>query len=221
MHFNHDQITNIHKNAESLQHHWEKTDEFSGSGYENFIHDRRIAFAKIILETNPKSVLEIGCFGGYNLSIIHQLDPDVKLTGFDINEAALRYAKEKLNCIETVHGSIYELRDYFKEGQFDVVFTAGVLIHIPSWDFGKEEADATLIKKICENIYDISTNHVFHAEHHTKKFGPKANRHKGVRFFHNFLELYGHLGETEIETAPHAGHGFEHIIKITKKETIE
>ena len=124
----------LQQRVKSLQRHWASTTEFKQPGYEGFKTGRRVELAKLILQFKPKTVLEIGCLGGYNLREIHKLDSSVKLTGFDINSAALGYAKSKLGAMETIHGSIHDLKNVLNGQTFDVIFTAGVLIHIPSWD---------------------------------------------------------------------------------------
>ena len=181
---------------------WQNTTEYSTQGYEGFKLDRRKYLAEKIVNLNPKSVLEIGCFGGYNLREIHKLNPNILLTGFDINKGALSYAKEKLPVLTTVNGSIYDLDKYFTENQFDIVFTAGVFIHIP-----------TLTDKITSDIKNISKNYVFHAEHHGDSYLKIPNR--SMRYIHNFKELYNNCADVSIETALNASNRFEHIIKIT------
>ena len=195
--------------AGKLQGFWQECPEFSDSGYEGFKDGRRQYLAEKIVSTKPKSVLEIGCFGGYNLRHINRLDPTIELTGFDINKKALKYAKEKLPSINTVNGSIYDLTDFFKENCFDVVFTAGVLIHIPCFGGSGEN----FIKRATSNIAKVSSSFVFHAEHHGEEYFKMPN--KGMRYIHNFNDLYEDFGSTEIEEAPDASNGFEQIIKVS------
>jgi 2-polyprenyl-3-methyl-5-hydroxy-6-metoxy-1,4-benzoquinol methylase len=192
------------------QNHWKNTNDYSSSGYENFKLGRRKYLANRIVELKPKSVLEIGCFGGYNLREINNLDPDIELTGFDINSNALAYAKNKLPKINTVNGSIYELSKYFEENQFDIVFTAGVLIHIPCFT---NKVETENIRDISANISRIANQFIFHAEHHGESHYKLPN--KNMRYVHNFNELYSTSKNVEVENAPDASHGFEQIIKIT------
>ena len=195
--------------ADDLQNHWQNTTEFSHEGYEAFKDGRRRFLAEKIVSTKPKSVLEIGCFGGYNLRHINSLDPSIELTGFDINEKALDYAKKKLPSLNAVNGSIYDLADYFRENCFDVVFTAGVLIHIPCLS----KDSTSFIKRVVGNIIKVSSNFVFHAEHH----GPEYMKipTKGMRYIHDFNDLYKDFGNVEIEEAPDASNGFEQLVKVT------
>jgi pseudaminic acid biosynthesis-associated methylase len=78
----------------------------------------------LFFNTGARSVLEVGCNAGWNLSSIRREYPDVRVAGTDINEAALEQAHaaglEVYNCLD------------FRAvpGKFELVFTAGVLIHI-------------------------------------------------------------------------------------------
>lgn len=197
-----------------LQRHWETTTEFENSGYEEFKTARRKELAKLILEFNPKTVLEIGCLGGYNLREIHKLSPSVKLTGYDINARALEYAKSKLDVIETIHGSIHDLADVLNGQTFDVIFTAGVLIHIPSWDVTNRSVNKHYISNIIDNLCKHSNLGIVHAEEHGEKFCKKPN--KGMRYIHNFNILYQDKGTVHIQRAPNPSNGFEHFVKVIK-----
>lgn len=202
--------TNLKKVFLDTQNHWQNTKEYSGDGYENFKNDRRKYLAEQIVQLKPKSVLEIGCFGGYNLRQIHKLDSAIELSGFDINSNALEYAKNKLPILNTIHGSIYELDKYFHENQFDIIFTAGVLIHIPCFT---DKIDTTNILSIANNLKKISKQFIFHAEHHDKNYYKLPN--KTMRYVHNFNDMYSTCADIEINQASNASHGFEQLIKIT------
>lgn len=55
------------KKEESYLNHqnfWKNSDAYSTDGYEGFKTERRKYLANLIVQTKPKSVLEIGCFGG-------------------------------------------------------------------------------------------------------------------------------------------------------------
>ena len=80
---------------------------------------------KIETLTGARSYFELGCNAGWNLSAIRRQFPDVNVVGSDINEQASRQAHmARLNVINML--------DFTKEvpGTFELVFTAGVLIHI-------------------------------------------------------------------------------------------
>lgn len=78
----------------------------------------------VIEKTGARSVLEVGCNAGWNLSAIKRCAPDIRVAGSDINERALEQAK-------AAGLEVYHCLDFRAvPGKFDLVFTAGVLIHI-------------------------------------------------------------------------------------------
>lgn len=76
-----------------------------------------------------KSVCEIGCNVGHNLS---RLDNLTITCGIDINESALEKGREKYPFVNFIKGSIYDLPLY--DNSFELVFTRGVLIHVAPVD---------------------------------------------------------------------------------------
>lgn len=76
----------------------------------------------------PQSVLEIGCNVGANLRWVVDRVPARAVYGIDINEPALRTVRSRFN-VNAVWSSARELP--FRDRMFDLVFTAGVLIHQP------------------------------------------------------------------------------------------
>lgn len=79
----------------------------------------------ILTRTGARSVFEMGCNAGWNLSAIKRLCPDVRAIGNDVNEAACEQAAQAgLRVVNRL--------DFTTEvpGKYELVFTAGVLIHI-------------------------------------------------------------------------------------------
>lgn len=90
---------------------------------------KRISFwTDIIQLTGANQVLEVGCNAGWNLMALRTVKPYMRLAGIDVNETALKQA-ENLGFDVTV-GEVA----YLKPAMHDLVFTAGVLIHIPPED---------------------------------------------------------------------------------------
>jgi len=80
----------------------------------------------IVKMGNFKSVLEVGCGIGNNLEKIQEKCP--KICGIDINEETLKTAKSLYPFVDFKKGSVYDLP--FKDGEFELVFTRGILIHV-------------------------------------------------------------------------------------------
>lgn len=114
--------------------------------------DRNIIWGKLFKSLNlaPVSFLEVGCSRGHNLYAIRScLGCDVQ--GIEINEKAIseRYISN------IVKGSAYDLP--FIDGQFELVFTAGVLIHLSE------------TKKAMEEIKRVSSKYILSIEYYTEK----------------------------------------------------
>jgi pseudaminic acid biosynthesis-associated methylase len=77
-----------------------------------------------------RTVLEVGCNVGANLRWLAPLLGPEHLYGVDINLAALDEIRRRLPGINTIVSPARELP--FRDPLFDLVFTAGVLIHQPT-----------------------------------------------------------------------------------------
>jgi 2-polyprenyl-3-methyl-5-hydroxy-6-metoxy-1,4-benzoquinol methylase len=154
---------------------------------------RRTWFAKIVAETakskNYKDVLEIGCNGGTNLWYIQKQNSNLNLHGIDINKDAIQFAQEELLLEHTKESSIYELKSLYKKKKFDVIYTMGVLIHVPL-DMMVYTC-ASMLEQLKDNgqIYCVefnaSTNHAT-ATH-------QRHAHKWV---YNYKQLFTEAAET-------------------------
>lgn len=90
----------------------------------------RQPFWQMILSEFPvRSVLEVGCNVGGNLRWIADLVPSRQVYGVDINEQALARLRQTLPGVNAVYAPARALP--FRDRWFDLVFTAGVLIHQP------------------------------------------------------------------------------------------
>lgn len=89
---------------------------------------RAVFWREIIEGTQARSVLEVGCNAGWNLTAIRSVAPWVGLRGVDVNRPALEEARAAgfdARLMEAgAVGSQWPSR-------FELTFTAGVLIHVP------------------------------------------------------------------------------------------
>lgn len=114
---------------------------------------RRRSFWELILEqTRAKSVLEVGCNAGWNLLALRELDPTVRLRGVDLNEVAIAEARAQSLDVRKAAGR--EVGSMWP-GRFDLVFTAGVLIHV-----APDELEATM-----RSVMAASARHVLAVEY--------------------------------------------------------
>lgn len=94
-------------------------------------HRRLPAFKKMLGSLQLGRILEIGCNRGHNLQVMQELfSEDVDIFGVEPNIYAIRLARSASNKFTVVPGNVFDLP--FKDAYFDLVFTAGVLIHVPT-----------------------------------------------------------------------------------------
>lgn len=99
----------------------------------------RIPFWRDILaKTDAHSVLDVGTNAGWNLRALRQIDPMLSLWGVDVNQAAIQEAADA--GLSVAEASIFDLAD-LSFGQFDLVATSGVLIHVSPADIERAMAE--------------------------------------------------------------------------------
>jgi SAM-dependent methyltransferase len=121
------------------------------------------------------SILEVGCGAGRNLKALRDTDPGVSLSGLDISPAAIANAKHHVPSADLKVGSLYDLSQH-ADSSFDVVFTSGVLMHVPH-----DEVEATI-----REMHRLARRAVVHFELH----GPSHSFD-----FHRYPRDYGQLYE--------------------------
>jgi spore coat polysaccharide biosynthesis protein SpsF len=114
----------------------------------------RDVFWKTFLTIHPAHrVLEVGCNAGANLQwIIQHVDP-AETFGIDVNRLALSRLRQRLPSVSAVSGTARELP--FRDRWFDLVFTAGVLIHQPD----------TTLPLVMAEVVRVSRRYVLCAEY--------------------------------------------------------
>jgi pseudaminic acid biosynthesis-associated methylase len=107
---------------------------------------------KKIKKKKLDSILECGCNIGKNLSILEKIYKKTKLSVIEINKKALFLALKNHDIFSYNNGSIKNSNFKYK---FDLVFTCGVLIHIPP-----NELNINLNK-----IYNLSKKYILIVEY--------------------------------------------------------
>lgn len=92
------------------------------------VRSNEVLFRRILAAAGPlESVVELGCNIGLNLLALRRLDPDLRLTAYEINAGAVEEAR-RLGVAKVEHGTILDpIED---ADTYDLSFTKGVLIHI-------------------------------------------------------------------------------------------
>jgi pseudaminic acid biosynthesis-associated methylase len=153
----------------------------------------RIPFWSMILDvTGARSVYEFGCNAGWNLSAIRRCYPDVRAIGVDINPRAVAQAQT---------ADLYVALANDLAGEAELVFTAGVLIHVAP--------DA--LQKTMQMIIEASYDYVLAVEYPSVSKGVEALVYRGNEdrlWRRAYGHLYEQMGLKCIAEGP-AGKGFD------------
>lgn len=161
--------------------------------------DRQLFWSDLLLKTGVRSIGEVGANVGYNLSAIkHCLyGGEVQIHGCEINELAYERAYHCGFRVDLEDG--LEWLKHFKGGILEMVFTSGVLIHIPPED----------LKAMMTSIVEASSHYVLAIEYEAEEETEVEYRgHKGKLWKRPYGKLYQDLGLKLVETGE-AGQGFD------------
>lgn len=152
---------------------------------------KRVPFwRKLVKRTHVQSALEVGANAGWNLHALAACDVPT-LVGLDINHEAVKEAVA--SGLHVVHGTP-ELCDSISN-KFDLVFTAGVLIHI-----GPDKLEQTMRSIIAaSNRYVLAIEYAAEHEEEVNYRGLKE-----ALWRRPYGELYAALG-LERTARGHAG----------------
>ena len=159
---------------------------------------QRVPFWQRIIESRslwPYNILEVGCNAGWNLNAIRHVDPNIELVGIDVNADAIAEAESNGHDVYLMAASQLEQLDE----TFDIVFTAGVLIHVPP-----EELDTVMDAIIAASHRDVIA--IEYAADQEEAIEYRGHSDKLWR--RPFGALYEAKGLTVIETGD-AGAGFD------------
>lgn len=109
-------------------------------------------FAEQIRDLSLGSFFECGFLCGRNLFHIHEVLPELNLSGIEINRTGIDLARGKLPKANLMEKNIYDLG--MSNDQYDMVFTCGVLVHIIPED----------IDQIIDNMIGASSGYIAHLE---------------------------------------------------------
>jgi pseudaminic acid biosynthesis-associated methylase len=149
-----------------------------------FMWKSRVPFwNKIIEKTGARSVYEVGCNVGYNLSAIRYENDHVQVAGEDVNESAIWIAL-------TAGLDVILIPRNFVAASTELVFTSGVLIHIAPQD----------LKAFMRRIVDASCDYVLAVEYEAAEETEVEYRgHAGKLWKRNYGKLYEEMGLTLVE----------------------
>lgn len=142
----------------------------------------RVPFwSDVINRTGARSVFELGCGPGWNLSAIKRAYPDVMVYGADVNEIAL--AQAEMAGLEIAHAE-----EFYKEHEsrvFDLTMTVGMLIHVAPED----------LERTMAGIVRLSAQYVLAVEYESEQEEEVEYRgHTGKLWRRPFGKLYQDMG---------------------------
>jgi pseudaminic acid biosynthesis-associated methylase len=147
------------------------------------IYDGNITIENIFEEffqnmDKSSKILELGCNIGLKLSLLHKMGFS-DLSGVELNETAFNAAKKNNPSIKFYNSSIEKFEP--SEGEYDLVFTSGVLIHI----------NPNSINLILDKIVNLSKKYIFGFEYFSEKLEEITYRgHSNVLWKQNFPLLF-------------------------------
>lgn len=147
---------------------------------------KRVPFWRHILGlTQANSILEVGCNAGWNLRAIKTVDNEISAFGVEINERAREEATDA--GLSVFPASAAEVGVLWPE-QFDLTFTAGVLIHI----------SPSHLREAMFSIAQASNRWVLAVEYEADQEQEINYRGESERLWKRpFGELYAELGLTQ------------------------
>ena len=143
-------------------------------------HTRVPFWSDIIERTKARSAMEVGCNIGSNLLALREVDPMMALWGIDVNQAALSEAERSgLAVLQKPAAEVHQC------GRFDLVFSVGVLIHVP----------AEQLPEVMGAIVKASRRWVLAVEYAAEDEEPVVYRgHEGYLWRRPFGKLYEDMG---------------------------
>lgn len=140
---------------------------------------------EFLSDLNINSILEVGCNTGNQLNLL-QSQGYKTLYGLELQPYAVEKAKKLTRDINIIQGSAFDLP--FRDNYFDLVFTAGVLIHISPDD----------LPRIMKEIYRVSKKYIwgmeyFEEQHTAINYRGNADRLWKGNFSQEYRELFPDL----------------------------
>lgn len=132
----------------------------------------------------PATVFEFGCNAGWNLRAIQAVAPGTDLYGCDVNQNAVNEARAQ--GFEVQHVGEHGVAGLYEPGSMDLVFTAGVLIHMPPAD----------LERTMRDLIDLASRYVVAVEYHVDEGEVEVEYRgqSGALWKRNFGKLYQDLG---------------------------
>lgn len=146
----------------------------------------------------PATVFEFGCNIGLNLRAIQAVSPNTDLFGCDVNINAVNEARAA--GFEVQHVGEHGIAGLYEPGTMDLVFTAGVLIHVAPAD----------LERTMRSLIELSGRYVLAVEYHEEEGEVEVEYrgNSGALWRRDYGKLYQDLGLRLLSIVPDAA-GFD------------
>jgi ubiquinone/menaquinone biosynthesis C-methylase UbiE len=115
-------------------------DKFGKGGYiaefDAFVEAIRIGMSKAVIKES--TVLEIGCSSGYYGQVLKDVFSNLDYKGVDFSEYFVQFGKKKFKELDLAVADTRRLP--FKDGEFGIVVSGSVLLHVFEWELGIQES---------------------------------------------------------------------------------
>lgn len=194
---------------EELLRYWKNPDDAGNFPVEYIKGSERSEFLLSLLGSVPiertSRILELGCNVGRNLNCLFSSGYR-NLTGVEINPSAIRLMRQVYPKMAgqsaIIEGAIEDVIKDFGDGEFDLVFTMAVLMHI----------HPTSAKFVLGEISRVSKKNLVTIEHEI----PTMSFHQFPR---NYKKIFEHLGFKQIlEITPSAEALENYVARTFAKE---
>lgn len=186
------------------QKFWEQWAEtFDDDPWQKEIHPQHTWLLKKIKESNPKSILEIGC--GFGRNIVFLLDQGIapqKISGVDISKKMIKHAATyiKNKKVELLSANVLDLP--FSDRAFDTTFAHGLFMHVQPKD----------VQQAIKETMRVTKNTIICVEQNYLIDGDKSSDYT---FLHNYKQLFTKNGGIIKEYRSNKKLGLDYIL-ITK-----
>jgi pseudaminic acid biosynthesis-associated methylase len=144
------------------------------------------------LDPMPHGIIEVGAGSGHNLTALWKISPGSEFLGIDPNQSARDRLIER-SIIHVRNGTAQQM-DLDDEAA-DMVFTSGVLIHIPPDQLGAA----------CDEIYRVTKRYIVCIEYFSPE--PEEVEYRGRRGM-MWRRDFGSFWMKQHRDLRHVGHGF-------------
>jgi pseudaminic acid biosynthesis-associated methylase len=142
----------------------------------------------------PATVFEFGCNAGWNLLAIQQVAPNTDLFGVDLSSNEVNEARGRGLSVQQIGQQ--GIAGLYDNGTMDLVFTAGVLIHVPPSD----------LDRVMRSLVDLSGRYVIAVEYHADQQTEVEYRGlKGALWKRDYGKLYQAYGLNLLSQGPAQG----------------